>query len=41
MPRIVNKNVAATISHNEHKDDLLNQKCLRNRMNKIQSKIFT
>ena len=41
MPRIVNKNVAATISHNEHKDVLLNQKCLRNRMNKIQSKIFT
>ena len=34
----VNKNVVATISHNEYKDVLLNKKCLRHRMNRIQSK---
>ena len=34
----VNKNVAATISHNEYKDVLLNKKCLRHSMNRIQSK---
>ena len=33
-----NKNVIATISHNEYKDVLLNNKCLRHSMNKIQSK---
>ena len=33
----VNKNVA-TISHNEYKDDLLNNKCIRHSMNRIQSK---
>ena len=34
----VNKNVVATISHNEYKDVLLNKKCLRNSMIRIQSK---
>ena len=34
----VNKNVAATISHNEYKDVLLNKICLTNSMNRIQSK---
>ena len=34
----VNKNIVATISHNECKDVLLNKKCLRHSMNKIQSK---
>ena len=34
----VNKNVVATITHNEHKDVLLNNKCLRHSVNKIQSK---
>ena len=34
----VNKNVVATISHNEYKDALLNKKCLRHWMNMIQSK---
>ena len=34
----VNKNVVATISHNEYKDVLLNKKCLRHSMNRIQSK---
>ena len=33
-----NKNVIATISHNEYKDVLLNNKCLRYSMNRIQSK---
>ena len=33
-----NKNVVATISHNEYKDVLLNKKCLRHSMNRIQSK---
>ena len=32
----VNKNVAATICHNEYKDVLLNNKCVRHLMNKIQ-----
>ena len=30
--------VDATISHNEYKDVLLNQKCLRNSMNRVKSK---
>ena len=30
--------VVATISHNEYKDVLLNKKCLRHSMNRIQSK---
>ena len=34
----VNKNVVATISHNECKDVLLNKKFLRHSMNKIESK---
>ena len=34
----VNKNFVATISHNEYKSVLLNKKCLRHLMNRIQSK---
>ena len=34
----VNKNVVATISHNEYKDILLNNKCLRHSINRIQTK---
>ena len=34
----VNSNVVATISHNEYKDVLLNNKCIRHSMNRIQSK---
>ena len=34
----VNRNVVATISHNEHKDVLLGNKCIRHSMNRIQSK---
>ena len=34
----MNKNVVATITHNEYKDILLNQKCLRHSMNRILSK---
>ena len=34
----VNKNAAARISHSEYKDVLLNNKCLRHSMNRIQSK---
>ena len=34
----VNRNVVATVSHNEYKDVLLNKKCLRHLMNRIQSK---
>ena len=34
----VNRNVVATISHNEYKDVLLNEKCLRHSINRIQSK---
>ena len=33
-----NKNVVAAISHNVYKDVLLNKKCLRHLMNRIQSK---
>ena len=32
------KNVVATISHNEYKDVLLNDKCLRHSMKRIQNK---
>ena len=35
--RGLNKNVVVTVSHNECKDVLLNSKCLRHSMNKIQS----
>ena len=34
----VNKNVVATISHNEYKDVLLYNKCVRHSKNTIQSK---
>ena len=34
----INKNVAAKISHNEYKDVLLNEKCLRYSINRIQGK---
>ena len=34
----INRNVFVTISHNEFKDVLLNNKCLRHSMNRIQSK---
>ena len=34
----VNRNVVATISHNEQKDVLLNNNCIRYSMNRIQSK---
>ena len=34
----VNKNFVATISHNEYENVLLNKKCLRHSMNRIQSK---
>ena len=33
----VNRNAVATISHNKHKDVLLNNKCLRHSVNRIQS----
>ena len=36
----VNRNVVATISHNEYKDVLLNNKCLRHSMNRNPSKII-
>ena len=34
----VSKNVVPTISHDEYKDILLNERCLRLLMNRIQSK---
>ena len=34
----ISKNVVVTISHNKYKDVLLNKKCLRHSMNRIQSK---
>ena len=34
----VNRNAIATISHNEYKDILLNNKCLRHLINEIKSK---
>ena len=37
----VNKNVVATISHNEYKDVTLNKKCIRHSMKRIQSKDHT
>ena len=36
--KVVNKSVVATISHNENRDVLLNNKCIRHSMNRIQSK---
>ena len=34
----VNKNIVATIDHNEYEDVLLKNKCLRHSMNRIQSR---
>ena len=34
----MNKNVGATTGHNEYKDVLLNNKCIRHSINRIQSK---
>ena len=34
----LNKNIVTAVSHNEYKDVLLNNKCLRHSMNRIQSK---
>ena len=34
----VNSNVVTTTSHNEHKDALFNNICIRHSMNRIQSK---
>ena len=34
----MNRNVVATISHNEYKDEFLNHEYLRHVMNRIQSK---
>ena len=34
----MNKNIVATISHNEYKNVSLNNKCLRHSMDRIQSK---
>ena len=34
----VNKNVVPTTRHNEYKDVLLNNKCLKHSMNRIQNK---
>ena len=36
----VNKNVVPTIRHNEYRDVLLNKKCSRHSMNRIQVKII-
>ena len=35
---VVNKNIAARISHNKNKDFLSNNKCIRHTVNRIQSK---
>ena len=35
---VVNKNIAARISHNKYKDVLSNNKCIRHTVNRIQSK---
>ena len=37
----MNKNVVANVSHNEYKFFLLNKKCLRHSMNRIQTKNHT
>ena len=34
----VNRNVVAPLSHNEYKGVLLNKKCMRHSINRIQSK---
>ena len=40
MEKGVNKNVLATINHNEYKNVSLNKKLLRHSMNRIQSKSY-
>ena len=35
----MNRNIVATISHNKYEVALLNKKCLRHSMNRIQSKV--
>ena len=37
--KCVNKNIVATISHDEYKHFLLNKKCLRHSMSRIQGKV--
>ena len=37
----IKKNVVATIGHNEYKNTLLNEKCLRQSMGRIQSKFIS
>ena len=34
----VNRNIVPTVSHNEEKDVLLNNKCIKHSMNRVQSK---
>ena len=36
----VNRNTVETISHNEYKDVLLNNECIRYSKNRIQSKVL-
>ena len=36
--KVTNRNVVPTISHNEHKDVLLNNKCIRYSKDRIQRK---
>ena len=40
MQQCCNEYVLATVNHNEHKGVLLNNKCLRHLMNRIQSKNY-
>ena len=37
-PKGVNRNIVAPVSHNKYKDLLLNNKCLRHSMNRIEIK---
>ena len=39
--KVLNKNVDATINHNEYKDVLLSNKCIRYSVNRIQRKDHT
>ena len=36
--KVANRNVVAAISHNDYKDELWNNKCIRQSINRIQSK---
>ena len=36
--KVVNRNIVERITCNEYKDELLNNKCIRHSMNRIQSK---